>query len=174
MRKLLFVVLCPVAVVALALLVGGAAGGNGNGHGNRGHGSFRSGQTGYHFLVFDAVSGTSDRMIIQGDGKLQREPGALSKSAHLRGPHRDRTGSLISHLSHRPHGSTMRSWLYEIDVNGRYWARTSDPQLVELLTPRRRSTTNDNEHCEVHLRVVVLCVELVDDAQVRLVRGRSR
>jgi hypothetical protein len=70
MRKLLFVVLCPVAVLALALLVGGAAGGNGNGHGNRGHGSFRSGQTGYHFLVFDAVSGTSDRMIIQGDGSF--------------------------------------------------------------------------------------------------------
>ena len=68
MRKLLFVVLCPVAVLALALLVGGAAGGNGIGHGNRGHGSFKSGQTGYHFLVFDAVSGTTDRMIIQGDG----------------------------------------------------------------------------------------------------------
>src|SRR5437870_7026759 len=68
MRKLLFVVLCPVAVLALALLVGGAAGGNGNGHGNRGHGSFKSGQTGYHFLVFDAVSGTTDRMIITGDG----------------------------------------------------------------------------------------------------------
>ncbi len=70
MRKLLFVVLCPVAVLALALLVGGAAGGNGNGHGNRSHGSFKSGQTGYHFLVFDAVSGTTDRMIIQGDGSF--------------------------------------------------------------------------------------------------------
>src|SRR5438876_8755607 len=70
MRKLLFVVLCPVAVLALALLVGGAAGGNGNGHGNQGHGSFKSGQTGYHFLVFDAVSGTTDRMIITGDGSF--------------------------------------------------------------------------------------------------------
>ena len=70
MRKLLFVVLCPVAVLALALLVGGAAGGNGNGHGNQGHGSFKSGQTGYHFLVFDAVSGASDRMIITGDGSF--------------------------------------------------------------------------------------------------------
>ena len=70
MRKLLFVVLCPVAVLALALLVGGAAGGNGNGHGNRSHGSFKSGQTGYHFLVFDAVSGASDRMIITGDGSF--------------------------------------------------------------------------------------------------------
>ena len=70
MRKVFFVVLCPVAVLALALLVGGAAGGNGNGHGNRGHGSFKSGQTGYHFLVFDAVSGTTDRMIITGDGSF--------------------------------------------------------------------------------------------------------
>ena len=70
MRKVLFLVLCPVAVLALALLVGGAAGGNGNGHGNRGHGSFKSGQTGYHFLVFDAVSGASDRMIITGDGSF--------------------------------------------------------------------------------------------------------
>src|SRR5438046_3267000 len=70
MRKLLFVVLCPVAVLALALLVGGAAGGNGNGHENQGHGSFKSGQTGYHFLVFDAVSGASDRMIITGDGSF--------------------------------------------------------------------------------------------------------
>ena len=70
MRKLLVVVLCPVAVLALALLVGGAAGGNGNGHENQGHGSFKSGQTGYHFLVFDAVSGASDRMIITGDGNF--------------------------------------------------------------------------------------------------------
>ena len=70
MRKLLVVVLCPVAVLALALLVGGASGGNGNGHENQGHGSFKSGQTGYHFLVFDAVSGASDRMIITGDGSF--------------------------------------------------------------------------------------------------------
>jgi len=70
MRKLLVAVLCPVAVLALALLVGGAAGGNGNGHENQGHGSFKSGQTGYHFLVFDAVSGASDRMIITGDGSF--------------------------------------------------------------------------------------------------------
>jgi len=54
-------------LLALALLVGGAAGGNGKGH--RGHhGSTASGQAGYHFLVFDAVSGTTDRMIITGDG----------------------------------------------------------------------------------------------------------
>jgi hypothetical protein len=55
------------ALAALALLVGGAAGGNGNGH--RGHhGSTANGQAGYHFLVLDAVSGTTDRMIITGDG----------------------------------------------------------------------------------------------------------
>jgi len=56
-----------VALLALALLVGGAAGDNGKGH--RGHhGSTANGQAGYHFLVFDAVSGASDRMIITGDG----------------------------------------------------------------------------------------------------------
>src|SRR5438128_1822089 len=59
-----------VGLLALVLLAGGAAGGNGNRHGNRGHGSLKSGQTGYHFLVFDAVSGASDRMIIQGDGSF--------------------------------------------------------------------------------------------------------
>jgi len=51
-----------VASLALALLVGGAAGGNGH------HGSGADGQTGFHFLVLDAVSGTTDRMIITGDG----------------------------------------------------------------------------------------------------------
>ena len=56
-----------VALLALALLVGGALGGNGKVH--RGHhGSTANGQAGYHFLVFDAVSGTSDRMIIDGTG----------------------------------------------------------------------------------------------------------
>jgi hypothetical protein len=56
-----------VALLALALLVGGAAGGNGKGH-KGDHGSRAAGQTGYHFLVFDAVAGTTDRMIITGDG----------------------------------------------------------------------------------------------------------
>jgi hypothetical protein len=56
-----------VALLALALLTGGAAGGNGKGA-KGGHGSPAAGQAGYHFLVFDAVSGTSDRMIITGDG----------------------------------------------------------------------------------------------------------
>ena len=58
-----------MALLALVLLVGGAAGGNGKGH-KGDHGSPAAGQTGYHFLVLDAVSGTSDRMIIQGDGSF--------------------------------------------------------------------------------------------------------
>jgi len=57
-----------VALLALALLVSGAAGGNGHGKGH--HGSIANGQSGYHFLVFDAVSGASDRMIITGDGSF--------------------------------------------------------------------------------------------------------
>src|SRR5919201_14486 len=59
-----------VALIALALLVGAAAGGNVHGKDHRGDGSIANGQTGYHFLVFNAVSGTSDRMIIQGDGSF--------------------------------------------------------------------------------------------------------
>jgi hypothetical protein len=65
------------AVLALALVVGVAAGGNGHGHGNgnanghrSGHASANQGQTGYHFLVLDAVSGSADRLIIQGDGSF--------------------------------------------------------------------------------------------------------
>ncbi len=58
-----------VALLALALLVGGAAGGNGHHQRQAGHRS-ADGQAGYHFLVFDAVSGTSDRMIITGDGGI--------------------------------------------------------------------------------------------------------
>jgi hypothetical protein len=71
-RKALWGLVVPVvgaALLALALLVGGAAGGNGPGKGHRGkHGSIANGQAGYHFLVLDAVSGTTDRMIITGDG----------------------------------------------------------------------------------------------------------
>ena len=55
-----------VGLLAFALLAGGAAGDNGKGD----HGSPANGQAGYHFLVFDAVSGTSDRMIITGDGSF--------------------------------------------------------------------------------------------------------
>ena len=57
-------------VFLLSSLVIGAAGGNGPGKGHQG--GHANGQTGYHFLVFDAVSGASDRMIIQGDGSFNR------------------------------------------------------------------------------------------------------
>ncbi len=60
-----------VAVVALALLVGGAAGGHGKGKGH-GHGSGTHGRTGFHFLVLDAIAGTSNRLILQGDGSFNR------------------------------------------------------------------------------------------------------
>jgi hypothetical protein len=58
------------AVLVLALLVGGAAGGHGKGKGHN-NGS-NHGRTGYHFLVLNQVAGTSDRMIIQGDGSFNR------------------------------------------------------------------------------------------------------
>ena len=73
-RKALWGVVLPtlaVALLALALLTGGAAGGNGEGP-NGSHGSPAAGQTGYHFLVLDAVSATPDRMIITGDGGFNR------------------------------------------------------------------------------------------------------
>ena len=63
------VLMLAVGLLALALLAGGAAGGDGKGH-QGGHGSTANGQAGYHFLVFDAVSGASDRMIITGDGSF--------------------------------------------------------------------------------------------------------
>jgi hypothetical protein len=61
-----------VAVLVVGLLVGAAAGHSGNGKGRGGPGSTAKGQTGYHFLVVDAVSGTADRLIIQGDGSFNR------------------------------------------------------------------------------------------------------
>jgi len=63
------VLMLAVGLLALALLAGGAAGGNGKGH-QGDHGSPANGQAGYHFLVFNAVSGASDRMIITGDGSF--------------------------------------------------------------------------------------------------------
>jgi hypothetical protein len=62
-----------VAMIALALLVGGAAGGHGKAkvHG-KSNGSSTRGRTGFHFLVLDQVSGTPDRMIIQGNGSFNR------------------------------------------------------------------------------------------------------
>jgi hypothetical protein len=65
------------AVLLLALLVGGAAGGhgkgkgNGNGHGHN-NGSGHHGRIGYHFLVADQIAGAPDRLIIQGNGSFNR------------------------------------------------------------------------------------------------------
>jgi hypothetical protein len=60
-----------VALLALALLVGGAAGGKGKGHGNN-TGSSTHGRIGFHFLVLDQIAGAPDRLIIQGDGSFNR------------------------------------------------------------------------------------------------------
>ena len=59
-----------VALLALTLLVGGAAGGQGKGNGHHNGGSH--GRIGYHFLVADQVVGAPDRLIIQGDGSFNR------------------------------------------------------------------------------------------------------
>src|SRR6266516_3543908 len=59
------------AVLLLALLVGGAAGGHGKGK-DHNNGSGSHGRIGYHFLVVDQIAGQSDRMIIQGDGSFNR------------------------------------------------------------------------------------------------------
>jgi len=62
-----------VALLALALLVGGAAGGHGKGKGHaNANASGTHGRIGFHFLVLDQIAGTSDRMIIQGDGSFNR------------------------------------------------------------------------------------------------------
>src|SRR5436309_1859527 len=60
-----------VALLALALLVGGAAGGHDKGkpHAN---GNSNHGRTGFHFLVLNQVSGTPSRLIFQGDGSFNR------------------------------------------------------------------------------------------------------
>lgn len=59
------------AMLLLALLVGGAAGGHGKGHENH-HGSGTQGRTGYHFLVLDTIAGTPNRLILQGQGSFNR------------------------------------------------------------------------------------------------------
>ena len=62
-----------IALLALALLVGGAAGGHGKGKGHiNSNASSNHGRIGFHFLVADQVAGTTDRMIIQGDGSFNR------------------------------------------------------------------------------------------------------
>jgi hypothetical protein len=57
-----------VALLVLALLVGGAAGGKGKGPRGGGHGNTHNGQTGYHFQVLNQVPGTPNRLLIQGSG----------------------------------------------------------------------------------------------------------
>jgi hypothetical protein len=52
------------ALGLFGLLAGGAAGGHGHGH-NNGHG-----RIGYHFVVLDQLPGTSERLIVQGEGSF--------------------------------------------------------------------------------------------------------
>lgn len=59
------------AVILLVLLVGGAAGGHGKGKGHGNNNGFH-GRIGYHFLVLDQIAGTSDRLILQGNGSFNR------------------------------------------------------------------------------------------------------
>ena len=59
----------------------------------------------------------------------------IPKSAHLRVRHRSGTGPHKRPESHEPDGSTTRFWLCDSGRNGRYWARTSDPQLVDAGQP---------------------------------------
>jgi hypothetical protein len=62
-----------VALLALALLVGGAAGGHGKGKGHvNSTASSNHGRIGFHFLDLNQVAGASDRLIIQGDGSFNR------------------------------------------------------------------------------------------------------
>jgi hypothetical protein len=71
MKRPKFALIAFALLLALTIAVASAAGGHGPGKRHRGdHGSTANGQTGYHFLVFDAVSGASDRMIITGDGSF--------------------------------------------------------------------------------------------------------
>jgi hypothetical protein len=61
-----------VALLALALLVGVAAGGHGPGKGDANGKGANHGRIGFHFLVLNQVAGTSDRLIIQGNGSFNR------------------------------------------------------------------------------------------------------
>src|SRR5438034_2133844 len=63
----LFALAFMTALLMLALLAGGAAGGHGKGKGRGAHG-----RIGYHFLVADQVVGAPDRLILQGNGSFNR------------------------------------------------------------------------------------------------------
>jgi hypothetical protein len=67
----LFALTLGTALLLLALLAGGAAGGHGKGKGHT-NGSGTHGRIGYHFLVADQIVGQPDRLIIQGDGSFNR------------------------------------------------------------------------------------------------------
>ena len=58
------------ALLLLALLAGGAAGGHGKGKGHNKSGPH--GRIGYHFVVLDQIAGSPDRLIVQGDGSFNR------------------------------------------------------------------------------------------------------
>jgi hypothetical protein len=60
-----------ILALLLALSVGGAASGSGNGKHNGSHNGTH-GRIGFHFLVLDTISGTSDRLIFQGNGSFNR------------------------------------------------------------------------------------------------------
>ena len=69
-RKTLVGLTMAIALFALALLAGGAAGGHGP---SKGHSkSGMHGRIGFHFLVVDQIAGKSDRLIVQGDGSFNR------------------------------------------------------------------------------------------------------
>jgi hypothetical protein len=70
MRRRTFAALTlAIALFAVALLAGGAAGGQGPG---KGHNSGPHGRIGFHFLVANQVAGAPDRLIMQGDGSFNR------------------------------------------------------------------------------------------------------
>jgi hypothetical protein len=64
-----------VALLALTLLVGGAAGGHGKGKGHANGNASNHGRIGFHFLDLNQIAGTPtppDRLIIQGEGSFNR------------------------------------------------------------------------------------------------------
>jgi len=67
----LFALTLVAALLSLASLAGAAAGGHGKGKGPT-SGSALHDRIGYHFVVADQIVGSSDRLIIQGDGSFNR------------------------------------------------------------------------------------------------------
>src|SRR5262245_46997544 len=67
----LFALVVATALLSLALLAGGAAGGHATGKAGT-NGSGAHGRIGYHFLVVDQIVDSPDRLILQGDGSFNR------------------------------------------------------------------------------------------------------